>query len=277
LQIIYEPKVKYHEDNKKPPKMSSGLFGWVSPLIHTKEQEIINKAGLDAATFLRFLRMFRWCFSALALFSCAVLIPVDVVYNIKASTSHNNLNMLTIQFVSGSYLYVHIVAEYVITAIALIFVWIHWGHMVRLRQQWFRSAEHQQAFYARTLLITSVPRKLQSDEGIAEVFRSMSMPYPTTSQHIGRKVGRLPDLIQYHNDTVREFEQILVGYLKGGRIGKDRPMLRQGGFLGMGGKKRDAIDFYTYVTHQFHEFYCACPDHLQCQIAAHRCGYRGLP
>ena len=48
----------------------------------------------------------------------------------------------------------------------------------------------------------------------------------------------LPDLIEYHNQTVREFEQILVTYLKGGKLGKKRPTITIGGFLGMGGETK---------------------------------------
>lgn len=87
------------------------------------------------------------------------------------------------------------------------------------------------------------------------------MPYPTTAVHIGRKVGKLPELVEYHNDTVRELETYLVRYLKGGRIAKKRPTITKGGACGCGGQKnvsarrcaaypsltscQDAIDFYT--------------------------------
>ena len=36
-------------------------------------------------------------------------------------------------------------------------------------------------------------------------------------------------------------------YLKGGRIGKKQPTITIGGFMGMGGEKKDAIDYYTCV------------------------------
>ena len=71
--------------------------------------------------------------------------------------------------------------------------------------------------------------------------------YPTTSVAIGRRVGQLPELIEYHNEAVRELERVLVRYLHGGKIAKNRPTITIGGFLGIGGTKKDAIDFYTYV------------------------------
>ncbi|KAI9465279.1 hypothetical protein BJY52DRAFT_1388541 [Lactarius psammicola] len=246
-KIVYEPKVKYHVGEKKPPRISSSIFGWVSPLLNTKEPELVDKIGLDAATFLRFLRMMRTIFTLVALATCVVLIPINVSYNLSHvdSSKRDVLSMLTIRDVSGNLLWAHVGMVYVITGIVIVVVWFHWTAMVRLRAQFFRSPEYAQSFYARTLIVMRVPRKLQSDEGIRAIFDSVQVPYPTTSVHIGRRVGNLPRLIEVHNNTVRSFEQVLVGYLKGGRMGKKRPTIRIGSFLGIGGQKRDAIDYYT--------------------------------
>lgn len=93
--------------------------------------------------------------------------------------------------------------------------------------------------------MSAQPRKMQHDQGIAGLFASLQVPYPATSVHISRQVGDLPDLVEYHNNTVRELEQVLVRYLKGGKLGKNRPTIRIGGFMGIGGEKKDAIDWYT--------------------------------
>ncbi|KAJ7350488.1 hypothetical protein DFH08DRAFT_695445 [Mycena albidolilacea] len=246
--IIYEPKVKYHVgDSKRPPRIDDSICGWLPPLIHTKEPELVDKIGLDAATFLRFGRLMRWLFTGIAALSCGILIPINVAYNLKNVTSkdRNLLSMMTIRDVSGNLLFAHVVVTYLITFLIMFCVYIHWGQMVRLRRAWFRSPEYLGAFYARTLTVLHVPKSSQSDAGIKEIFDSIRVPYPTTSVHIGRKVGKLPELIEYHNQTVRELETYLVRYLKGGKIGRKRPTVRIGGTCGCGGTKRDAIDFYT--------------------------------
>jgi hypothetical protein len=94
-------------------------------------------------------------------------------------------------------------------------------------------------------MIQHVPKKLQSDAGLQSLFENLRVPYPTTSVHIGRRVGNLPELIEYHNQAVCDLEAYLVMYLKGGKLGKKRPTIRKGGFLGIGGKKYDAIDYYS--------------------------------
>lgn len=245
--MIYEPKVKYHVGDKAPPRISSGLFGWIPPLVNTKEAELVDKIGLDAVTFLRFLRMFRRLFSCIAILCCGVLLPINISYNLKHvdKGGRDILSMLTIRDVGGNFLFVHVAVTYLIAFLVMFFVYMNWRAMVRLRHTWFRSPEYAQSFYARTLTVLHVPRKFQSDEGIRAVFESVQVPYPTTAVHIGRRVGKLPELIEYHNTTVRELEQVLVRYLKGGKIAKDRPTIRIGGFMGMGGNRMDAIDFYT--------------------------------
>jgi hypothetical protein len=199
--------------------------------------------------------MFRYLFSCIAILCCGVLIPINITQTIKNAdgdkADYTILSMMTIRDVGGSYLLAHVVVEYLITFLVMFFVYTNWTQMLRLRHAWFRSPEYQQSFYARTLTIMHVPKKFQSDEGIRAIFEGTQVPYPTTAVHIGRKVGKLPELIEYHNTTVRELEQVLVRYLKGGKIAKERPTIRIGGWLGMGGTKRDAIDFYTCVLFLF--------------------------
>ena len=116
-QMVYQPKVKYHVGDKQPPPISNGLFSWIPPLIHSKEPYLIDKIGLDAIVFLRFLRLLRWLFLAIAAFTCVVLIPVNVSYN-KAhvpAQARDILSMLTIRDVRGHSLFAHIIAEYVIS------------------------------------------------------------------------------------------------------------------------------------------------------------------
>lgn len=200
--------------------------------------------------------MMRTAFSLVAILTCAILIPINVIYNLKnvPSSSRDALSMLTIRNVGGNTLWAHVGMVYVITGVVIVVIWFHWTAMVRLRSQFYRSPEYTLSFYARTLIVMGVQKKLRSDEGIRAVFDSVQVPYPTTSVHVGRRVGNLPQLIEVHNNTVREFEKVLVRYLNGGKIAKKRPTIRLGGFLGIGGEKRDAIDYYTCVVLPFFLF-----------------------
>ncbi|KAJ6624302.1 hypothetical protein B0H10DRAFT_2006745 [Mycena sp. CBHHK59/15] len=245
-KIVYEPKVKYHVEDKAPPRISDKFCGWLPPIIHTKEPELLDKIGLDAVAFLRFLRLMRGLFAGIAILTCCILIPINFLYN-RAHVSYKKrdaLSMLTIRDVKGNSLYAHVAVSYLITILVIGFVHIHGRDMLKLHNQWFKSPEYMQSFYARTLSITSVSRKLQQDGGL-NVILGQHMLYPVTSVHMARSVGDLPQLIEYHNQTVRELEAVLVKFLKGGVVGKKRPTVQFGGFCGLGGVHRDAIEFYT--------------------------------
>jgi hypothetical protein len=238
--------VKYHVGDKKPPRIGDTFCGWLPPLIHTKEPELLEKIGLDAVAFLRFLRLMRELFAGIAMLTCCLLIPINFLYN-RAHVNpkkRDALSMLTIRDVKGNSIYAHVAVSYLITILVIGFIYIHGRAMVELRNQWFKSPEYMRSFYARTLSIINVPKKLQQDDGLNEIL-GKSLPYPITSVHMARTVGDLPQLIEYHNQTVRDFEAVLVKYLKGGVHNKSRPVVTFGGFCGIGAVHKDAIDYYT--------------------------------
>lgn len=71
---------------------------------------------------------------------------------------------------------------------------------------------------------------------------ALGIPYPTTAVHIGRRVGHLPELVEEHNNAVRELEQVLTTYTKGGKLASKRPTMKIGSFMGCGGRRVDTID-----------------------------------
>ncbi|CAO1626926.1 unnamed protein product [Sympodiomycopsis kandeliae] len=249
-KIVYQPKQKYAEGDKKPPPLGDGLLSWIPPVLKTTEEEMLSHNGLDAVTFLRFTTMIRNIVTALAVVMCGVLIPVDVAYNLtsgKSSASkQSGLNMLTMADVSGNFIWAHVAMSYIGTIIALWFIYINYRQMVRLRWVWFRSPEYQNALYSRSLMITGVTKQLRSDAALAGTLSSIGMPYPTTDVHISRVVGKLPDLIEEHDDAVRELEHVLAKWLKSpNAVPAKRPTMRIGGFMCCGGREVDAVDYLT--------------------------------
>ncbi|KAK4049970.1 hypothetical protein OIV83_003794 [Microbotryomycetes sp. JL201] len=227
--MIYQPKIKYSEDVKQPPKLDKGLFSWVAPVFRIQEAELMQTVGLDGVVFLRFLRLCRLVFFITAALTCAVLIPINVAYNLMnvKSGNRNYLLMLTISNVRGEWLWAPVVMTYLLTAIVMFLIWRNWEQ------------------------ITQVPKHMQTDQGLLSLLHnpgqsSLSIPYPTTAVHIGRRVGTLPELIEKHQDAVRQLESVLTTYFKDpNRVPTKRPTKRIGGTLGLGGQQVDAIDYYT--------------------------------
>lgn len=191
----------------------------------------------------------RWFFTLTSIVTCGSLIPLDRLSTVSTNPPlYNFLTSLTIRDVHGARLYAHIGCVYIITLALMVLLYFHWLEMYRLRKQWFGSREYQNAFYARTLLITNIPPKYRSEGGLWKIFQGMELKTQVTSVHIGKVVGMLPDLVEKHNQNVREFESLLVRHMKKNPRGEKKPTIRIGGFCGCGGTRKDAIKHYTYVS-----------------------------
>lgn len=130
------------------------------------------------------------------------------------------------------------------------FVWRNWQFMVLLRYRWFRSPAYQGKIYSRTLMVTHVPKSYRNDEGLVHLISQLKVDgikirNDIEATCIGRRLGDFPELVDKHNKTVKELENVLVKYLKGGHTASKRPQARIGGRMGFGGEKVDAIDHYA--------------------------------
>jgi hypothetical protein len=102
-------------------------------------------------------------------------------------------------------------------------------------------------------MITQVPSEYRTDEGLVRLMGQLKVDGIKIAQQIdctsiGRKLDNFPDMVEKHNDAVRNLENALVKYLKGGKVASKRPRTRVGGFLGMGGEKKDAIEHYSKMV-----------------------------
>jgi hypothetical protein len=76
----------------------------------------LTTTGLDATTFLRFLRLLRHAFTVISLIGAGLLV-VNIIYNLKYVDSHsrNALSLLTIQNVRGSWAWPALAGSYLIS------------------------------------------------------------------------------------------------------------------------------------------------------------------
>ncbi len=88
--------------------------------------------GLDGVTYLRALRMCRAMLLTIAIATCAVLIPINVVYNMLYvdSDDRNSLMILTISKVRGDWLWAHIIMTYFLTLVVFFFIWRNYEAMM---------------------------------------------------------------------------------------------------------------------------------------------------
>lgn len=102
-------------------QVGDGFFSWLPPLFKYKEADLLPIIGLDAVTFLRFLRLLRWLITVLAVLFSVVLMPVDIAYNLKNvdTEDRKGLNIITLVNVHGGSIWAHVAMSYIGTFIAL--------------------------------------------------------------------------------------------------------------------------------------------------------------
>ncbi|KLT38381.1 DUF221-domain-containing protein [Cutaneotrichosporon oleaginosum] len=237
-----------------PPALSGSFFAWLSPVIHVKEHEMIKNIGMDATVFLRFVRMLIWIFAVVSVYG-VVLIILYVLYNRNpdnkvAAADKQGLGMLTSMNVQGNFIWGTLAVSYLITLTVMFFVWQNWHAVVMLRHHWFRSPGYTSKIYSRTLMITQVPKTYRSDEGLVHLMGQLKVDGIKIRDEIdcatiGRRLGDFPKLVHDHNEAVRDLERALTKYLKHDKMAAKRPTVRKGGFMGIGGTKHDAIDYFA--------------------------------
>ncbi|GAB7361971.1 hypothetical protein MBLNU230_g2008t1 [Neophaeotheca triangularis] len=245
--IIYAPRAKHADSKHALPSIPTGLFGWIKTVATTKEETMIEKAGLDAALFLRFTRMLRNIFICLSFIGCGILIPLNILSsNSKGSNAFMRMTPLFINNRTSFWAYV--LCAYLFDIIICYFLWRNYRVIVRLRRQYFDSSAYQRSLHSRTLLVTDVPKEMRTDEGLLRLTEEVQATADAPRTAIARNVKDLPDLVEEHEETVRKLEGFLAKYLKNpNALPAQRPTctVNEKDKAYTKGQKVDAIEYLT--------------------------------
>jgi calcium permeable stress-gated cation channel len=228
--VVYAPKLRVMDEKHAPPKISKGLLSWITPLYTEKEDRLLEMIGLDAIVFLRFLRMCRNMFLVLGIVCSAVIIPVNVLssrknYWVGAPTAP--LVVMTPVMAWGEGMWAHVVVAYIIDIVVMVFLWLNYRSIARLAQHYFRTEDYQNSQHSKTLMIADIPKKYQKDLGLAEITNKIKPASGDEVFAIGRSVKGLPELIEKHEEIVRQLEIVLAKYLRDpNRLPAKRPVCR---------------------------------------------------
>lgn len=58
-------------------QISNGFFSWLTPLVTSRDMNLVDTIGVDAVAFLQFLSLLRWAFLTVTILACGVLIPIN--------------------------------------------------------------------------------------------------------------------------------------------------------------------------------------------------------
>lgn len=153
----YDPEVKH-----KPRKLPGSLFGWMGPTLLYPEDEILTVAGMDVVVMSRLL-MYGWVlFAFCTIFCCPLLMPIDGTAGGLASPPPVNATYSDLDFVGASNVppanprfWAHVVAVYVVSAVALLLLLAFSRDISRLRARYISMLPRGST--SHTVLVTDIP------------------------------------------------------------------------------------------------------------------------
>lgn len=152
--VVYAPKLKVADDKHAPPPMGKGIFAWVGPVFKTKEQDLVQLIGLDATVFLRVLRMCRNIFLVLAVLGCVILIPINISKGVEKDV--DIVTKVTPLNTYGTANWGMTICAWIFNAVFAGFLWWNYRAVLKLRRQYYESAEYQASLHARTLMVSTI-------------------------------------------------------------------------------------------------------------------------
>ena len=171
---IYQPRsfLIPVKDRVKPPP--SNPFKWLSVVFKTPaETEVLQKAGMDAYFFLRYLSMCLKIFLPLAVIILPILIPVNAVGGKGKAFNVTGLDTLAWSNVSPdqtSRYWAHLILAIGVIAWVCFLFHEELMHYVVKRQEYLGSPSHRLKASSTTVLITDIPPELCTTEGLTGLY-----------------------------------------------------------------------------------------------------------
>ena len=198
-------------------------------LWHYNDREIINKCGLDAYFFLRYLKTLLIIFIPICCIVMPILIPINYVggigkeVNVDDSTREEEqkndrptgLDTLAWGNVSNKNLDRY--AAHLLMGI-LVVIWVCWVFFIELkiyvkvRQDYLTSAEHRLKASATTVLVNSIPAKWLSEEALTGLFDVF--PGGIRNIWLNRDLSPLLEKVKERNDIHQQLESAETDLIK---------------------------------------------------------------
>ena len=165
------------KDRVKPPP--SNPFAWLTTVLKTSSEVVLQKAGMDAYFFLRYIGMCMKIFCPAAIVILPVLLPLNFVGGRGTRTIHGtHFNVTGVDTLAWSNVAPQNTRRYwahLILAIGMI-AWVCYlfhhelAHYVVKRQEYLGTPSHRLKASSTTVLITDIPQELCTTEGLMELY-----------------------------------------------------------------------------------------------------------
>ncbi|KAF3392692.1 putative protein RSN1 [Penicillium rolfsii] len=217
LTRIYQPRTYLVPDRERTEPSPPGLFRWIVPVFRTSSSEFIQKCGLDAYFFLRYLRMLLKIFIPMGFLILPILLPINRVGG-KGTSSQNGTDSGARWNVSGldqlawgnvkpehtDRYWAHcVLAVIMIVYVCAIFFDELRGY-IRMRQAYMTSPQHRLRASATTVLVTAIPHSWLNVESLDNLFDVF--PGGIRNIWINRNFDDLNEKVKERNELALKLE-----------------------------------------------------------------------
>lgn len=258
---IYFPKW-YINGARSSPRRSSNFVGkfvnlefktyltflnWMPQALKMTESEIINHAGLDSAVFLRIYTLGLKIFVPMTIVALLVLIPVNVssgtLFFLRKELVVSDIDKLSISNVRPKSIrfFVHIGLEYLFTIWICFMLYKEYDIVASMRLRFLASQARRAEQF--TVVVRNVPHV--SGQSLSETidhFFQTNHPDHYLCHQAVYNANKFAKLVR-KRERLRNW--LDYNQLKFERHPEKKPTTKMG-FLGLWGKKVDAIDYYKH-------------------------------
>ncbi|KAG0298670.1 hypothetical protein BGZ98_000119 [Dissophora globulifera] len=253
---IYQPRTYLVTKNIRSPELPPGAFSWITASFKVKDTELLDKVGLDAYMFLRFLRMSAFLFAGCTMLSMPILIPLNMIDGIN----QGGLASMNIGNVKQEWrLWFHLALTYIFCIATIILLWREMREYTRRRHAYLMSEKHSKAPQSTTILVTAIPKGLNTEKALFNIFNRF--PGGVTKIWLNRHPKNLMHLCKERDKVVKRLEMVEYNYVRSAyrKSKKDPENLEPQRPVGKissipcVGDKVDLINFYTDRLCQLNE------------------------
>ncbi|KAI9732790.1 MAG: hypothetical protein M1834_003728 [Cirrosporium novae-zelandiae] len=194
-------------ERERTAPVDPGLWQWLKPVFKTSTNDFLQKCGLDAYFFLRYLLALLKIFVPLAFVIIPILIPLNYTGGGGLDASVTGLDKLTVSNISkekSKRLWAHCMLAILLVIWVCYVVFSELRRYIRIRQSYLTSPQHRLRASATTVLVRSIPPKWLTLEALAGLFDVF--PGGLRNIWINRNYDDLTELIERRDKFARTLE-----------------------------------------------------------------------
>ncbi|KAF1826943.1 DUF221-domain-containing protein [Dissoconium aciculare CBS 342.82] len=204
LTRIYVPRSYLVPKSQRVPQPPRGLIGWLYPIFTTTNLTLIQRCGLDAYFFLRYLRLLLKIFLPTSILVLPILLPI----NQTGGGDQDGLFAYSIQNVSsagaGGKLWAHLILAVLFIFWVFYVVFTELRGYVRVRQAYLTSPQHRIRASATTVLVAGIPNKWLTFEALSGLYDVF--PGGIRNIWINRNYDELSKKVKQRDSIARQLE-----------------------------------------------------------------------